>query len=193
MINKILIIFFFLFAGTQSNVVIGNQYTERYCAPQLQEAFALIQQMPEAQEVLDKIQKQGGISIELNHHISKKFEGYWSPEDRTIYITPGQSKAGCIVTILFEMHNAVHYETLDYYDTLAYNQQISKKEYVRSVEYWEYQNAIATTAILNKGIEMGLFPRECYWPLHDNFEEHFQLQKSTGHSAHIGQMYDSLI
>lgn len=193
MLSKLLIIFFFLFANTHSVATSANQHIECYCAPQLQEAFSLLQQMPEVNALIDKIEKDGPFSIEMNRGMSKKFEGYWSPDYRTVCVTPNHSLAGNITTILFEMHNAANQSTLDYYDNLAYNREISRKDYIRAIEHWEYENALATAKILNKGIEMGLFPRECYWPVHDNFEEHFELQKSAGHSAYVGKMYDSLI
>jgi len=192
MLSKLLVILLFSFANLQSEKTSANSTIEYYCAPELEDAFSLLRKMPQVNTLIDKIQEDGPIHIELNHHISKKFEGYWSPDDRTIYITPNHSKASNITTILFEMHNALNVQTLDYYDSLAYNQQISRNKYIRAVEYWEYTNAKATADILNEGIKMGTLPQECHWHVFNNFEDHFDLQKSTGHSAFIGKMYDHL-
>jgi hypothetical protein len=162
-------------------------------ASELDSAYATLKQLPEVEALIERIEQDGPFYIEYNRYDSKKFQGYWSMEDRTIYITRGQSLAHTLTTLLFEMHNAVNTQTLDNYDRLAYNRQITRSEYIRAVELWEYENAKQTVAILNKGIEMGIFPKECHWPLHDNFEEHFNLQKSAGHSAYIGKMYDSIV
>lgn len=162
------------------------------CSPKLEKVYELVLEVPEVESLVDQILKKGPLQIEMNRHLSKQFEGYWDGQDRTIYITKTDSTAGKISTLIFEMHNAAYDDELERLDSLAKLGQISRSEYIRSVEFWEYQNAKRCAEILDKGIAMGLFPRESHWPISSNFEDHFQIQKKAGHSAHIGKMYDQL-
>ncbi|NGX59302.1 MAG: hypothetical protein KR126chlam3_00450 [Chlamydiae bacterium] len=197
MINRIFIILFFAFSSLYFSTVFPKNRVEHvsktYCCPKLMEAFSLIRDMPQVNDLLSKILEDGPLYIRSNHHFTKKFEGYWSGNDRTIYVTKIHSKAVQINTILFEMHNAINDSELEHLDCLAYYGKINRADYIRAVEYWEYKNAKATAAILNEGIEAAIFPEECYWYLSDDFEEHFHYQQSAGHSAYIGKMYDSVV
>ncbi|NGX27430.1 MAG: hypothetical protein K940chlam6_01366 [Chlamydiae bacterium] len=198
MFQKAIIIIFCIFSNLSlSSISYGKQIEqstqELYCAPELRQVFSLLREMPDVNNLIDKILEGGPLYIEMNQHLSKKFEGYWSASDRTIYITKSRSPAALLTTILFEMHNAANDTQLQHIDSLAYQGKTNRKQYVRAVEYWEYKNAKATTAILNRGIECGIFPENSYWYISDDFEEHFRIQKSAGHSSHIGEMYDDVI
>ncbi len=162
------------------------------CSPTLKGIYEIVLEVPEVESLVDRILQKGPLQIEMHSHLSNKFEGYWDGENRTIYITKTDSKAAKISTLIFEMHNAAYDDELEKLDSLAKRGEISRPDYIRSVEYWEYQNAKKCAAILDKGIALGLFPKESHWKLSDTFEEHFRIQKKAGHSRHIGRMYDQL-
>lgn len=163
-----------------------------YCAPQFKGVLSTIQQLPEVEKLISKALEEGPITIKSNRSLSQEFEGYWSSDDRTVYLTKG-SESGLVTTLLFELHNAARDSELSQLHTLASQGQIKKWDYVEGVEWIEYQNALATSSLLNQGIEEGLFSSRCRWNLQSSFEKHFQQQKSMGHSYWIAQMYDQLI
>lgn len=186
MMKRLFLIVILFFSTTWASVAQVD------CSPKLEKVYELVLEVPEVESLVDRILKKGPLQIEMNRHLSKQFEGYWDGDNRTIYITKTDSTAGKINTLIFEMHNAAYDDELERLDTLAKHGQISRPDYIRSVEFWEYQNAKKCAQILDKGIAMGLFPKECHWALSDTFEEHFRIQKKAGHSAHIGKMYDQL-
>lgn len=197
--HKLLILFFCIFSTIQNpnpgSVSISNVEQKQHslrCCETMKSILAKLKQLDEVNDLIDKILEKGPLSIEMNRHLSKEFEGYWSSSNRTIYITKNHNDGSLMTTLLFEMHNAVNDSELDRLDQLAAQRKLNRKQYIEAVERWEYENAKATTKILNKGIRMGLFPRDCYWPISEDFENHFRCQKSAGHSAHIGKMYDIL-
>jgi hypothetical protein len=140
--------------------------------------------------LIDKVLDEGPLTIATQYHLSENFNGYWSPEERTIYITPDSSHP--FSTLLFELHNAVKNEEFRQLDLLAYKREISRKDYIQRQEFIEYQNALETSALLDKGMEEGLFPPNVGWYPAMTFKEHFQIQKSCGHSAWIGEAYDEM-
>lgn len=195
--KKILILFFCVFSqiAISTTPLLSAQKQQQaqvYCCKELEPLFLNLKQLPEVNELLDKILERGRLKIQFNKNLSKKFDGYWSPVDRTIYITKSRSPSRMMTTILFEMHNAVEDAELQELDYLAMHRKLTKKKYIQAVERWEYNHAKATASIINKGIRLGLFSRDCYWPVSETFEEHLAIQKSCGHSAHIGKMYDSI-
>lgn len=197
--KKILILFFCVFSQISISTIplLAEQKQQQqahvHCCKELEPLFLDLKQIPEVNELLEKILERGRLKIQFNKSLSKKFDGYWSPVDRTIYITKSRSAARMMTTILFEMHNAVDDAELEELDYLAMHRKLTKKKYIEAVERWEYKHARATASIINKGIHLGLLSRECYWPVSDTFEEHLAIQKSCGHSAHIGKMYDSIL
>jgi len=164
------------------------------CAPELQTTLAIVKQIPGADAVLANVLKEGHINIRVNDYLPSRFEGYWNPDNRTVYVTKldGTSKEVLIVTLLFELHNALRNNDLSKLDHLAQTGQISRKRYIEAVERIEYQNACATSALLEKGIEKKIISKRCHWPLSSSFKAHFAYQKTCGHSVWIGEMYDDL-
>ncbi|NGX45375.1 MAG: hypothetical protein K940chlam2_00525 [Chlamydiae bacterium] len=160
------------------------------CAPELKETFVTLEQLPEASQLIAKILEEGPLHIRSNHHLSEEFAGYWSPSERTIFITPSSDHP--LSTLLFEMHNALRTSDFRELDQLAYLNQVSRKEYIKRQEYLEYQNALETSALLDKGMQEELFPQGSGWYPAETFDKHFRIQRSSGHSAWIGKAYDQL-
>lgn len=164
------------------------------CSAEYKKILETLQKHPSVNTLIEKVLQDGPLYIKTNKYFSNDFEGYWSLEDRTIYLTKvkNTSKHELLITLLFELHNASRSGDFHKLDLLAYNGQIGRKKYIEAVEYIEYENAIATSFILKKGISMGLFPSYCRWDLPNSFQSHLAMQKESGHSEWIGTIYDYL-
>lgn len=164
------------------------------CAPELQRSLKQIQQVPEARELISKVQREGAISILVNRTIPGQFAAFWDQDERIIYVTLSSDRVeGSIIgSILFELHNALNTSKLDRYDILAREGKIDKNSYVEGVERLEYENSLNAARIAEKGIQMGIFPRGARLPTYASFEEHYRIQKMGGHSAWIANNYDQL-
>lgn len=162
------------------------------CDPDFQDILETIQKLPQANELILRVLEEGPIKIERDEYFP--FSAYWQSSNRLICLshTRSTSKADLLNSLLFELHNASRQADFEYLDQLAQNRKISKKKYVEKTEYIEYQNALATSALIEEGIESGIFPldSQSYYP--NTFKEHFRIQKSKGHSAFIEKMYDQM-
>lgn len=165
------------------------------CAPQLRSCLNAIQQLPEARKLITNVQKEGPIRIVLtNHSLSRQFGAFWDVDRRIISISPAphESEGDIIGSIIFELHNASTNSKINHYDHLASIGEIDRDNYVRAIEYLEYENSKKASLMAEKGIKLGLFPKSATLPTYSNFEEHFHYQKIGGHSAWIGKTYDQL-
>ena len=163
-----------------------------HTSPKLKGVMERIQQLPEAQELIDRVLEEGDLHVVVNQSFSNKFEGYWDASIRSIHITEGASESALISTILFELHNALREPDFEKADQMARVGKLDKKGYIESMEYIEYENARSTSEILSKGIQLGLFPADSYWGVAHTFEEHLCIQKRAGHSAWFAKMYEQL-
>ncbi len=162
------------------------------CAKELNHILAIAQKLPETNQIFEKVLEDGPLYIEVNRHISKEFEGYWSDDERTIYLTKTRSTTDgmLIATLVFELHNAYRNHELRSLTKKAEAQGICKEDFVRQYEYVEFKNAKDAQRLVNLGIERGIYPYTSSIDYHDNFEDHYALQQRVGHSAWIGNMYD---
>lgn len=167
---------------------------ELTCCLELKEILSQIQRLPRANDLISKALEKGGISIEINHALSEQFEGYWSPEDRSIYVSQVQTTSpdDLLHTLLFELHNASRDADFDYFNELAYSHQISKPDYVNSIEFIEFENIRSTTDLIKEGITLGIFSSDCYKYYPEDFAEHFQNQELGGHVDWIERNFDEL-
>lgn len=159
---------------------------------QAQPALNALNKLPEFQELLTKVQREGPVHLSMQPGLS--FEGLWDANSRTIVVNTGHERplGSIICTILFELHNAA---TTRYYDQLIDQAQkglLTKDQYVEKVEMAEYQNAMNTKTLLEKGIKMGVFPESASWPVMPNFEDHYKVQQVSGHSLFIADSYDMI-
>lgn len=192
MIKRISLLFsiFFLFCSS-----IGHaRESVIHCSRELTGILEKIQTLPEGNELIAKVLERGSISIEINYDYPEKFDGYWSSTDRTIYITKKKDSSQCflITALLFELHNALRTADLEEMYSLAASQEVEREEFIESVEYIEYENALSTSMLLAQGSAYDIFPCDCGWELSDNFPEHLDIQRQGGHSALIGKIYDDL-
>lgn len=165
------------------------------CDSSLQQCLTLIQKLPAAREMLTTIQKEGAIRIlSRQAHLAQQFGAFWDPDQRTIVISASNeaSKGKVIRSIIFECHNALKTKQMNTLARQAMAGKISKADYVRGIEWLEYQNSLSASKLVNEGIEKGLFPESAYLPVYDSFEEHYAVQQQYGHSQWIGNTYDHL-
>ncbi len=165
------------------------------CAPQLKNSLTAIQKLPDANKLIAAIQQEGPIRILTNNtQLSQQFGAFWDADNRIIFVnfTPHASQGEIIGSILFELHNAAINSKLDHLDALASSGKIKKEDYVRAVEYLEYQNSLKASKIAQEGIDLGIFPASAHLPTYSNFEEHFRYQKIGGHSSWIAHTFDQL-
>lgn len=166
------------------------------CSPQLQDSLKAILQLPEARDLISTVQEEGPIRFAVNNtSLSEKFGAFWDMDNRVICvgITSETTQGDVIGSIIFELHNALVHSKLNALDDLATHQQISKEKYVESVERLEYENSLKASSLVQKGIRMGLFPKDAHLFTYSSFEEHYRIQKMAGHSGWIGNTYDQLV
>lgn len=165
------------------------------CDPQLQPMLNKIMQIDEAKNLIAEIQKEGPIYVRVIHHqLSDQFGAFWDISNRAICVSLNAniSEGDVIGSILFELHNAAADAKLERLDYLATTGGIDRESYVQAVEYIEYENSKKAAAIANKGISLGIFPRDAALPTYRDFEEHYRYQKIGGHSAVIAKNFDQL-
>jgi hypothetical protein len=176
----------------------NNQQNSVYYSSQLKNVMKIIEDLPDAKHLIAKIQKEGKFNIVVNKglKVCEEFGACWNPDTRTIIVnstlTSQFSKGALIGSILFELQNAAVDSKIHYYNSLAAMGKISQEDYVRSMEYLEYENSHKAAALAKKGIELGIFPKSAYLPTYSNFEEHYKAQRMSGHSAYFARNYKQI-
>ena len=154
-----------------------------------------IRKLPEAVQLMEKIREDGPIRFAIHDHpVIRQFGACWDTVQRTILISPStqRSEGETIGSILFEMHNAYVSRQLVGLEQQVARGQLSRDEYIRSVEYMEYVNSKRCAELAQKGIDRGLFPLSARLPTYHNFDEHFYYQQISGHSEAVGKIYDEI-
>ena len=163
------------------------------CSPQLQKTLQAILKIPEAINLINSIRKEGTISIVAkNNYLSKQFGAVWDPDQRVIYIevSSDRTEGTLIGFLLFELHNASVNYRIKELNNMASRGEINKEKYVESMEYLEYINSLNASRIAQIGIRMGALPWDSHLPTYNNFEDHFNAQKMSGHSDCFARNYD---
>lgn len=160
----------------------------------LQKAAETINKFPQSRELLASIEEEGPITLEWAPCGKELFYACWIGEERIIVLNSSKqwTEGKKISSILFELHNAKRDAEFINLNKLAFFNQISKEEYVETVENYEYLNAVMTKELVDKGIRLGFFPKDASLPIYKDFAEHYRWQIELGHSALIAQQYDSL-
>ncbi len=163
------------------------------CSSDLAPAVQAIYRFPEGRQLLETVEKEGPLHIYTDRFNSHS-NAMWVGCDRSIVINANNRRpyGENLRSILFELHNAKTDKTFEYYDGLAERGEISRTEYVNTIEWLEYKNARDTAHLIHKAIQQGFFPKECYWPIASDFHTHLEMQKYSGHSAQIAAIYDAI-
>ncbi len=166
------------------------------CSPQFQKHLSAIQKVPQAQKLIDKILQEGPISIVADtSKLARSVGAFWDPLNRLIHIGhfADVSDGVIIGSILFELHNAAVDSQFQRLDRMAKQRRISKESYIQSMEYIEFLNSHQSAKIAEEGVSRGLFPINARLPTFRTFDEHFHIQKMSGHSNHFSRNYDLLM
>lgn len=163
---------------------------------EVQQAIRKVQQLPEAHELMQKIQEEGPMAFSTSDHpIVEKFGAVWDT-DRRLILLPAHSESTegeLIGSILFEMHNASSSSQFAHLEKLVKSRQITREQYIEAMEYLEFVNSKKCALLAQKGIEKGVFPSSARLPTYRDFQEHFHYQKVSGHSKAVGQIYDQIL
>ncbi len=202
MFKKIVAVFCMMIASQTPFLFAANSDFDRLTpirySSQLEDVIKTIQKLPEAQSLMTSIQKEGPIRIVINKSIPvcEQFGACWDPDNRIIAVnaapTSRHSKGALIGSILFELQNAAVNSKIHYYDSLAARGEIERDDYVRSMEYLEYENSHKAAELAQKGVNLGLFPANARLPTYSSFEEHYDVQRMSGHSAWFEHNYNQL-
>ncbi|MCH9626512.1 MAG: hypothetical protein S4CHLAM2_01340 [Chlamydiales bacterium] len=163
------------------------------CSSDLAPAVQAIYRFPEGRQLLEQVEKEGPLRVYMDRFNSQS-GAMWVGCDRSIVINANHKRSygEKLRSILFELHNAKTDKTFEYYDQRAERGEISRAEYIETIEWLEYQNARNTADLICKAIQQGYFPRESYWPIASDFHAHLEMQKYSGHSAQIAAIYDAI-
>lgn len=191
---KFIFIFISVFFLQTTSISASTSANHLDCSPELHGCLRKILSLPEAEKLVQEIQKEGPIRIRAsNHGISDQFGAFWDVDRRIINVNTYQRSEGEIIgSIIFELHNASVNSKLNHFDHLAETGRISRERYVEEIEYLEYVNSKRASAIATEGIKRGIFPRSAHLPTYRDFDEHFHYQKVGGHSAIIAKNYEML-
>lgn len=161
---------------------------------ELSSPLAHLYRYEKSKAILERAESQGPITLKIIPFGNSSSGALWSPEDRTICLNSSRKiePGVAIRSILFELHNSLSSYEFDAYDKMAREGSISRGKYIEAIEYIEYRNVLSTVEILEAGIKEGFFPSTSRWMVAPSFREHLAMQKQTGHSAHIGTIFDYL-
>lgn len=154
----------------------------------------LLIQFPETKALLTSLEKKGPLHLAWvpmgKHHCG----AFWSEEERLIGLNSLKTwrNGERLFSLLFEMHNALTSDAMAQFDLLAKQNKISKEDYVTAIEKIEYDNTWNAVALIKRGVQAGYFPSGIEIPVYLAFKDHLQLQKQSGHSALIAEVYDDL-
>jgi hypothetical protein len=183
---KFLLVFLLLL-----NVCYSSSFN--YCSPELAKASQTTLNLPEASLLLEQIQKEGGVGLFYDKKNANIY-ACWNPDTRTIHVasTHHRTFGTFISSILFEMHNAKQNRRFEHLFYLAETGKITRSKYIEAMERIEHQNGLETMALINKGISLGIYPKDAQWEIPTQFHEYFQIQIEMGHSAHHGKVFDQI-
>ena len=158
----------------------------------LEEAFFTIKKVPECHTLLMQIENEGRISVV--EAFNTPFEAQWSPDTRTVEVDVSKhtGMGHLITSIVFELHNALSNNRLEYLYTQASSKKIPREAFVRKIEQMEWKNWEAASLLLAKGRERGIFPQDAHLPTFKTFGNYLLIQKQMGHSQYHAQSYDLL-
>lgn len=174
--------------------ILFSQLAAIQADPSLQKAVSNILSFPEGAAFIRNVEKQGQIRVVHVPFGKEKVGAMWEADTRTIYVSKElrTKTADQISSIIFELHNASSSDELELYYRQAETGQISKEEFVESIERMEHRNALAAQNLINRGISMRYFPEACRMFYFEDFNDYYALQQLFDHSQWIGRKFDAI-
>lgn len=159
----------------------------------LKKAIQTLENLHEFQDLVKTVERDGPIRIQMEDLENASFDAYWESHTRKIQVNLSRNKdfGTLVASILFELHNAKTDKHFNSLYKMAMNGQISKEAYVENVERMEHGNALSTSNLLEKGIQLGIFPKTASWPILRDFDDHYKLQQIRKHSHFLADNYTS--
>jgi hypothetical protein len=175
-------------------LLFSSLYALPTCSPELRPALNAIHAFPEGKRLIEEVEKEGAVHI-YQAPFNGESRAMWNSVDRSIVINSNCSPSyGSVIrSIVFEHYNAKKNREFLHIDWLARTRQITKSEYVESIERLEHQNALAVCDLLERGFKQGYFPYTSRWWMPRDFDHYYSTQKSCGHSDVIAAYYDSIM
>lgn len=165
-----------------------------FCDPQLMRAFDTALQLEEVRQVWNQINQEGAVRILAKQGDRNNFTAYWEGENRIICVNVGLKRrvSEQISSIIFEMHNALRdKKTVELYNQ-ASEKRISRDTFAKEMERLEYENSLDACDLVDKGVRLGIYPRDCFLQRYPNFEEFLREQKMHGHYQHYMRAYQEI-
>lgn len=158
----------------------------------LDQAVAAIRELPECRPLLAKVEQEGGFRVIENP--TAPFDAQWNPNRRTIEVNSrNHSSFGpIIVSILFELHNAVNNDRLKHLQDLARERSLPKDRFVRKIELREWKNWESTCHLISIGREKRIFPKDAQAKSFRTFFNYLTIQEQGGHIQYHAHHYDLL-
>lgn len=158
----------------------------------LQQAMGSLSAFPRTQPLVQIMEQEG---VAVGWAAMAHCTAMWNGGSRTILLNSSYawSEGQKIVSILMEMHNARSNSALAKVDRLAWQGRLSKWEYVEAIERIEHANALQTSTLLKEGVAQGYFPPDARYRIYPQFQDHYALQRKSGHSSLIAQRYNDLV
>ncbi len=161
---------------------------------ELQKPMQIILAHRESADFIHSLEQEGGIRVLYSSFPKQKITALWEANSRTIYINKDRpySESDIIRSIIFELHNAASSKQLEAIYDKAYRGQISKENFVRSIEFMEHKNALMAQQLIENGIRAGKFSKGCTLHCFANFDDYYALQQLFEHSHWIAARYDEV-
>lgn len=190
--KRYILFIFILFNLNSSLFADCNPYDYfHHIPPSLVQSVNAILRFPKSHKLIHEVTRQGKITL-LTTSMPGEPEAIWNSNNRSIIINTYTTKnpGRALSSIIFEFHNAKSTDTLYQVHHKASTGQLTKEQYVETIERIEHANALSASELLNKGIQEGFFPKTAKWTVLKNFEAHYRFQQLAGHSQWIARKYD---
>lgn len=170
----------------------STKATFNHVPQQLQPIVAKMLKLPEAQDLLNRVNQQGSVTIIIDNQSSGEFDALWDGGERIIRLNSYRhsTEGSWICSILFELHNASTNQHMSNLYQAAAQNRMTKEQWVEQMERMEHSNARKTCELIEKGIAQGIYPQETRWSIFYSFDDHYKLQQITGHSTWLANSYE---
>lgn len=164
----------------------------RACPVELRGIVDRLRSLPEARALMEKANRRGNVAVAWHKEKTASFNGLWNGTERTIYVNQsnGRQTGDLIQTLIFELHNAAGSDYLEELWDKARAGTIDKESFIANLERWEHEHVVKAAAMIDKGIERGLFPLMATLGASSDFHSHYMIQQLAGHSQWYSKHYD---
>lgn len=113
-----------------------------------------LSRFPRTKDIIEDIYSEGSFRIVFDDSVKS---ASWTTHERCIRINPNQSKGKILQSLLFEMANALQDQGFIHLGNLARSNSISKENYVRAVERYEFDSGRLEAILVEEMQKYGAF------------------------------------